>query len=163
MSETPEFIMERVFNAPRDLVWKTWTDSKLLGRWYGPGVDTVIHQLDVKPGGVWLNEMKMQHGSFFERFEYLEVEEPARLVWIQSPSDIDGNLTAPMMENWPQHLKAVITFEADGDKTNMRFVWSPHKASAAECAAFQGAMSGLGKGWGSGMDIIAEILAEIQS
>ena len=163
MGKTPEYVMERTFNAPRDMVWRTWTDRELLGRWYGPGVETEIHELDVKPGGRWLNEMKMQHGSFYERFEYLEVEAPSRLVWIQSNTDAEWNTAPPMMENWPKTLKAVVTFEADGDKTNMRFVWSPHEASDIECATFEGAMAGLGKGWGSGMAIIDEILAELQA
>ncbi len=44
----------------------------------------------------------------------------------------------------------------------LSLVWTPHEASAAECACFAGAIEGMGRGWGSGMDILAEILAEIQ-
>ena len=58
MSELPTYILEREFDAPRELVWRTWTEAELLSHWYGPGVETVIHKLDVTPGGVWLNEMK---------------------------------------------------------------------------------------------------------
>jgi len=58
MSDLPIYVLERVFDAPRELVWKAWTDPKLLPRWYGPNVETIIHRLDVKPGGLWLNEMK---------------------------------------------------------------------------------------------------------
>ncbi len=47
MSESPEFILDRVFNAPRELVWQAWTDPELLHHWYGPGVETVIHKFDL--------------------------------------------------------------------------------------------------------------------
>jgi uncharacterized protein YndB with AHSA1/START domain len=36
MSDLPTYVLARVFDAPRELVWKTWTDPTLLPRWYGP-------------------------------------------------------------------------------------------------------------------------------
>jgi uncharacterized protein YndB with AHSA1/START domain len=47
MSDLPTYVLERVFDAPRELVWKTWTDPKLLPRWYGPNVETIIHRLEL--------------------------------------------------------------------------------------------------------------------
>jgi len=58
MSDVTEYIVDRLFDAPRAMVWRAWTDPELLARWYGPGVDTIIHKFDLKPGGEWLNEMK---------------------------------------------------------------------------------------------------------
>ena len=55
MSELPEYLIDRVFEAPRELVWRAWTDPDILHRWYGPGVQTTIHQFDLKPGGTWLH------------------------------------------------------------------------------------------------------------
>jgi uncharacterized protein YndB with AHSA1/START domain len=52
MSELPTYVLERVFDAPRELVWKTWADPALLPRWYGPRVETIIHRLELKPGGL---------------------------------------------------------------------------------------------------------------
>ena len=37
MSDVPTYVLEREFDAPRELVWKVWTDPELLPRWYGPG------------------------------------------------------------------------------------------------------------------------------
>ena len=51
MSDVPTYVLEREFDAPRELVWKTWTDPELLPRWYGPGVETIVHHLEVKPAG----------------------------------------------------------------------------------------------------------------
>ena len=41
MTDTPEYILDRVFDAPLAMVWKAWTDPELLARWYGPGVETI--------------------------------------------------------------------------------------------------------------------------
>jgi len=51
MSETPQFATEHEFDAPRSLVWQAWTQPDLLARWYGPNVETIVHEFDLKPGG----------------------------------------------------------------------------------------------------------------
>ncbi len=70
MSELPEYILDRIFDAPRELVWRAWTDPELLHRWYGPGVETIIHEFDLKPGGSWLNEMKWGGNSDFSKMVF---------------------------------------------------------------------------------------------
>jgi len=160
----PEFVLERRFNAPRALVWRSWTEPDLLARWYGPGVETVIHKLDVKPGGLWLNEMRMGGGSHYQRVEYTEVVAPERLVWLHSVSDGDWNIAAnPMMPDWPRVLLTTVTFEESDGHTDVRLIWTPHEASKAEIACFAGAIAGLDKGWGKGMELLAELLAELQA
>ena len=164
MSELPTYILERTFDAPRELVWKTWTEPELLSRWYGPNVETVVHRLDVQPGGLWLNEMRWGDKSNFERVEYTEVTPPERLVWLHSVTDADWNIISnPMMADWPRVLLTTVTFEEDGGKTSLRLVWVPHEASEAECACFAAAIEGMGKGWGAGMDLLAELLVELQA
>ena len=46
MAELPEYVIDRIFDAPVALVWRAWTDPELLARWYGPGVETIIHKYD---------------------------------------------------------------------------------------------------------------------
>lgn len=160
----PEFVLERRFNAPRELVWRSWTEPELLARWYGPGVETVIHKLDVTPGGLWLNEMKMGGGSHYQRVEYMDVVAPEKLVWLHSVADAAWNIASnPMMPDWPRVLLTTVTFLEDGDQTLVRLVWTPHEASEAEISCFAGAISGLDKGWGKGMDLLAELLEELQA
>ena len=49
-----ELVILRVFNAPRELVWKVWTDPGHIKHWWGPnGFTNTIFQMDVRPGGVW--------------------------------------------------------------------------------------------------------------
>ena len=164
MSELPTYVLEREFDAPAELVWKTWTDAELLPRWYGPRVETIIHQLEVRPGGLWLNEMKWDGNSNYQRVEYTEVSPPNRLVWLHSMSDADWNVIAnPMMPDWPLVLLTTVTFEETDSRTKMRLTWVPHEASEAEIKCFAAAIGGMDKGWGAGMELLAELLAELQA
>ena len=164
MSDLPIYVLEREFDAPRELVWRTWTEPELLARWYGPNVETIVHKLDVKPGGFWFNEMKWGDKSNFERVEYTEVVPPERLVWLHSVANADWNVVSnPMMPDWPRVLLTTVTLEEEGGKTKLRLTWVPHEASAAEIACFAAALEGLDKGWGAGMKILEELLAELQA
>jgi hypothetical protein len=68
-----------------------------------------------------------------------------------------------MMPDWPRLLLTTVTFEEDHDQTKVRLTWVPHEASQAEIACFAAAIGGLDKGWGTGMDLLAELLAELQA
>jgi uncharacterized protein YndB with AHSA1/START domain len=163
MSEMPIYVLERRFDAPRELVWKTWTDPELLPRWYGPNVETIVHRLELKPGGLWLVEMKWGGNSHYQRVEYTEVTPPERLVWLHSSSDASWNIIpSPMKPNWPRVLLTTVTLEQDGGQTKLRLTWVPHEASDAEIACFAAAMDGMGKGWDAGMKLLEELLAELQ-
>jgi uncharacterized protein YndB with AHSA1/START domain len=163
MNDLPTYVLERVFDAPRQLVWKTWTDPTLLPRWYGPNVETFIHRLELKPGGLWLVEMKWGGNSHYQRAEYTEVTPPKRLVWLHSSSDADWNIIpSPMMADWPRVLLTTVAFEEDGVRTKMRLTWVPYEASEAEIACFAAAIDRMGKGWDSGMELLAKLLAELQ-
>ncbi|WP_150522829.1 SRPBCC family protein [Roseibium sediminis] len=163
MRELPTYVLERTFKAPRELVWKTWTDPELLARWYGPNVETVIHELNVRPGGLWLNEMKMGGNSGYQRTEYVEVDEPSKLVCLMASTNDKWEVTAnPMMPDWPRVLLTTVTFEEVGNETVMKLTWVPHEATDAEITCFAGAISGADKGWAAGMAILEELLAELQ-
>ena len=163
MSATSTYVLERVFDAPREMVWRAWTEPELFARWYGPRAETVVHRSDLEPGGLWLVEMRMGDNSSFQRFECAEVTPPERLVWRQSVSDPDWNVIAnPMMPDWPRAVLSTVTLDGDAPPTRMRFTWAPHKASEAEHAAFARAMGEMGRGWEAGMKLLADILAEMQ-
>ncbi len=163
MSDLPEFILDREFDAPRELVWRAWTEPELLHRWYGPGVETVIHKFDLEPDGVWLNEMKMSGGSNFQKIIFREVSKPEKLVWHHCSADADWNIAAnPMMPDWPRILLTTVTFEERGDQTNVRLSPIPLDATDAEIDCFAKMKDGMSGGWGSGYAIIDELLAELQ-
>ena len=127
------------------------------------GVETIVHRLDLKPGGLWLGEMRWDGQSNYQRVEYTEVTPPERLVWLHSVSDADWNVIAnPMMPDWPRTLLTTVTFDADGGRTKLRLTWVPHEATDAEVACFAAAIDGMDKGWAAGMELLAELLAELQ-
>ena len=159
-----EYVLERVFDAPRALVWRTWSEPELLARWYGPGVETIIHEFDLRPGGVWKNEMRMKSMSDMSKMEFQEVIPGEKIVWHHYSTDADWNVQAnPMMPDWPQMLLTTVTLNDRGDKTMVRLIWEPHGATEAEIACFTGAMANMGKGWESGYRIIDDILSELQA
>jgi uncharacterized protein YndB with AHSA1/START domain len=164
MSELPIYVLERVFDAPRTLVWKTWTDPELLPRWYGPGAETIIHRLEVEPGGLWLLEMRWGGNSHFQRVEYTEVTRPERLVWLHASSDANWNVIAsPMMADWPRVLLTTVTFEEVDGRTRLRLTWEPHESSQAEIACFAAAIDRMGKGWDAGMELLDKLLTELKA
>ncbi len=165
MSDLPEYKFDRAFDAPVAMVWKAWTDPELLARWYGPGVETIIHEFDLRPGGVWLNEMKWGDKSMCSKMAFLEVVPQQKMVWHHYGStDSDWNSAPnPMMPNWPRILLTTVTFvEADG-KTTVSLSQIPHEASAEEIECFAGAMAGMDNGWGSGYKILDDIFTELQA
>jgi uncharacterized protein YndB with AHSA1/START domain len=81
-TEDQDLVMERIFDAPRDLVWKVITDPKRVTNWWGPhGYTTTVVEMDVRPGGRW---RYIQHTTGGEdvpfKGEYLEVVPPERVV-----------------------------------------------------------------------------------
>ncbi len=164
MTDTPVYTLKRTFDAPSALVWRTFTEAELLGEWYGPGVETIIHKLDVRAGGVWLNEMKMGENSFYQRADYTDVTDGKELVWEHATTDADWNvIDNPMAPGWPRILLTTVTLSDANGKTDMVLTWMPLNASDAENEAFRASMEGLDRGWGSGMDILASILARLQA
>ena len=164
MSEQPEYVLDRIFEAPRVLVWRAWTDPEVLHRWYGPNIETIIHKFDLKPGGSWLNEMKWGGNSDFSKMVFQEVAEPEKLVWHHSSSDSDWNIiTNPMMADWPRVLLTTVIFEDMGDKTNVRLSQVPIDPTDAEIACFAATMAGMDNGWGKGYALMDELFVELQA
>jgi len=69
-----EIRVERVFDAPREHVFRVWTDPALIPEWWGDG--TVVEEMDVRPGGRW--RFRTAYGAVGG--EYREVARPERLV-----------------------------------------------------------------------------------
>jgi uncharacterized protein YndB with AHSA1/START domain len=162
MTDLPEYVFERTFDAPRPLVWKVWTDPDLLHRWYGPNVETIIHAFDLKPGGSWLNEMKWGGNSDFSRMDFQDVSPQDRLVWHHCSTNSDWQVApSQMMPDWPQRLLTTVTFADRGPQTDVRLTQVPIGPSAAEAACFGKMMRGMDQGWGKGYAIIDDLLAEM--
>ncbi len=161
MTDLPVYEFTREFKAPLDRVWHVWTTPELLARWYGPGVETVIHRFDLEPGGEWRNEMKWGENSDLSKMTFQEILPQEKLVWLHCSADKDWNVAAnARMPDWPKTLLTTVSFTAKGDTTEVTLTQVPVDASEAEIKCFAEMMRGMDNGWGSGYKIIDEILAE---
>ena len=77
-----EIVMTRVFDAPRELVWKAYTDPAAIPQWWGPRRHaTTVDKMDVRPGGAWRYVSRDADGNEYAfRGEYREVVPPERIV-----------------------------------------------------------------------------------
>ena len=109
-----------------------------------PGVETIIHKFDLKPGGLGLNEMRWRDNSDLSKIVFQEVAPQEKLVWHHSSSDSDWNIIAnPMMPDWPRVILTIVTLEHMGAKTKVRLTWEPFEATDAEIACFAGAVDNM--------------------
>ena len=74
-----ELHIERIFDAPRDRVWRAMTDPKLVAQWWGRGTKLVIEKLEVKRGGHWRFVEHSDHGEHGFEGRYREVTPPELL------------------------------------------------------------------------------------
>ena len=81
-TKSPDFVISRVFEAPRDLVWKCFTDPERMQQWWGPkGVTVVQSNMDFRVGGTYHYAMKNPDGSvMWGRQVYREITKSGLLV-----------------------------------------------------------------------------------
>ena len=93
LSGERELVITRIFDAPRRLVFKMWTEPEHLARWWGPrGFTTISSRMDVRPGGGWARSMRAPDGSVIRKHGvYREIVAPERLVLTYISEDLAGN------------------------------------------------------------------------
>jgi len=120
-----EIRVERVFDAPRDNVYSVWTDPELIPGWWGD--DTVVEEMDVRPGGAW--RFRTAYGVV--EGEYREVEPPARIV-----------------QTFQNHLQT-LEFEDLGDRTKltqtMHFASTEERDTTMQYGVEEGAKGGFAR------------------
>lgn len=111
-----EIIIERIFNAPRELVFKAWTEPEQLKQWYGPKTWPVtLCKIDLRPGGIWHYCMTGPNGEqAWGKAVYQEIVAPERLVYTDSFSDADGNVNADLPT-----MQTTVTFTDESGKTKL--------------------------------------------
>ena len=87
--------MSRVFDAPRELVWKVCTDPELVPRWWGlRNVTTIVDTMEVKVGGAWRYTQKDAEGNEYAfNGVYKEVEPPERLTYTFEFEPMAGHIS----------------------------------------------------------------------
>lgn len=163
---TKPFEISREFAAPRDLVFKVWTDREHLMRWWGPkGVTIVSCHNDLRVGGTMHYLMRTPDGhDMWGKWVYRDIIPPERLVFVNSFSDEKGGVTRhPMAPEWPQELLSTITFTEHEGRTTVTVRWVPIDANAAERATFDGGRDSMRGGWTGTLDQLADYLGNLRS
>ncbi len=128
----PEFASEHDVDAPRDLVWKAWTEPDRLARWWGPaGFEMRVRSLDLRPGGVFHYSIRPPNGrEMWGRFVYREVVPQERIVFVNSFSDANCGVTRnPWIAGWPLEVLNTLTLSEHDGKTKLTLRGGPINAS----------------------------------
>ncbi|CAG7629288.1 SRPBCC domain-containing protein [Paenibacillus allorhizosphaerae] len=116
-------VLERVFNAPRELVFKAFSEAEHLKHWWGPrGWEIPVCNVDFRPGGVWHYCMKCvdkNQGDFYGmeswgKGVYEEIVAPEKIVYVDYFSDAEGNENESMPST-----RVTLTFDEHEGKTKL--------------------------------------------
>jgi uncharacterized protein YndB with AHSA1/START domain len=138
----------RVFDAPRALVWKAWTDPNMMAQWFGPKHFTnPVCGLDVQPGGKLRIVMCGPDGADYPcEGVFREVIAPERLVFTNNAVDKDGKL---MLEGL-----TTVTFVEQSGKTTMTL----HTHAVGHVPIAKQMLAGMEAGWTQSIDKLKELL-----
>lgn len=159
--KSKEFVISRVFDAPRERVWKSWTEAERLKQWWGPKGFTVSHcTVDLRLGGVMHYCLRSPDGDdMWGKFVYREIVKPEKLVFVVSFSDEKGGITRhPMSPDWPREMLSTVTFAEQNGGTLITVRWAPTNATELERKTFEDGRDGMKQGWGGTFDQFAEYL-----
>ena len=154
MTKSPQYgeatvTLTRVYDAPRDLVWRAWTDPKQVAQWFGPrGFTSSVPELDVRVGGALRIVMHGPDGNDYPmKGVFREVKPPQRLVFSNIAIDKDGN---HLLEG-----ETTVILEEQGGKTKLTL-----KTYAKGLVPMAPQMlSGMEAGWSQSLDKLGETLA----
>jgi uncharacterized protein YndB with AHSA1/START domain len=160
-----DFVITRVFDAPRAVVFKAWTEPGHMARWWGPhNFTNPVCELDPRPGGAWRIVMRGPDGAEHPaRGVYREVVEPERIAFTIDHSDLpddwhdvvnpgrDRSKGRPAIE-----VVAVVTFVENEGKTTQTIQLQ------FESAALRDALLkiGMSEGWSQSLERLQTVLAK---
>ena len=141
-------VITRVFDAPRNVVFKAWTEREHLAQWFGPrGFELTLCTMDLRPGGSYRFGMHSAEGTdHWLQGVYQEIVEPEKLVCTYAWADANGNATRP-------ETVLELTFAEQDGKTAMTLRQSVFESVTA-CDMHR-------QGWNSSLDRFAEYVTKV--
>ena len=162
MADEKELTITRTFDAPREVVWKAWTDTDMFMQWWGPKDFTApVSKIDLRVGGEYFSCMRAPDGQdFCSKGVYREIIEQKLLVMTDSFADKEGNKVSAthygMSSSFPMEMQIMVKFEEEGDKTKFTLKHSDVKnLSETE-------LNDMTQGWNESLDKLAEYLAKVK-
>lgn len=115
--DTAEIVIERTVAAPRELVWRCYTDPVHMVHFWGPqGSTTPVCDVDLRVGGAWRTVMRFASGNEYGYTSvYLEIDPPKRLVWRDAPEGVRSGEPLP-----PVKIHTTMELDDLGNRTGVR-------------------------------------------
>jgi len=157
--QAEQVLITRVFDAPRESVWKAWTECESLMRWWGPkGFTTPLCKIDFRPGGVFHNCIRSPEGrDYCGKEVYREIVEPERIVFTDFFVDEGGNPVSAvhygLSPDWAQETLVTVTFAEHKGKTKLTLQHALGSVPDSERDMCQ-------QGWSESLDKLAGDLAK---
>jgi uncharacterized protein YndB with AHSA1/START domain len=145
VNERDRMVITRVFDAPRALVWKAWTDPKYVMQWWGPkGFTALVCKMDFRVGGKFLYCTRTPDGQeFWHGGEYHEIVPHEKIVSSMYFSDSEGNKVEPAQlgieHEAIEGAHDVILFEDLGNgQTKLTFIGNETMENAIKSGQVEG-------------------------
>jgi len=143
---TDAIVIERIFDAPIDLIWQMWTQPEHFKKWYGPkGFTVPVAEMEVRVGGKRLVCMEMQNSDgsmkIWTTGEYTEVIPNQRLVYTESMADEQGNVVTMSDNEHPMKTEVTVLLEDLGGRTKMVMTHAGVPAGAGANAGWEQAFA----------------------
>ena len=158
----------RTFKTPRDLLFKVWTETEHLSKWWGPKGSTLhVAKHELKPQGLFHYRLTNPDGhQMWAKFIYREIDAPEKLVFLNCFSDEEGNTVpapfGPEFVDFPLEVNHDISFaEADGG-TTLTITVGPHNATPKQQAFYQSMFESMRQGFDGSFDELDGYLEELQ-
>jgi uncharacterized protein YndB with AHSA1/START domain len=153
-SEDLVLVVTRIFDAPRGLVFKMFTDPKHLAQFWGPkGFISSVREMDARPGGAFRIDMRGPDGAICPcEGVYRQVVEPERIVYSGGPEGNHG-----CGGGVPPRALVTMTFAGHDGKTTLT-INTRFEVAADRDAAVQ---MGFNTGWASSLDRLADLLEKL--
>ncbi|MDX2199830.1 MAG: SRPBCC family protein [Phycisphaerae bacterium] len=164
----PPFSISRVLDAPRDRVWKAWTEREHLLKWFGPKGSTMRHStMDLRVGGTFHYCMSHPNGmELWGRWVFRSISRPDKLEFISSFSNARGEVTPapfPGLDEFPPETLTTVTLVDHaglGRGTLVTVEARPLGGTQAQRDFFTSFHPSMRQGWTGTMQQLAEFLAE---
>jgi len=145
VNEIERMVVTRIFDAPRELVWKAWTDPKYVMQWWGPkGFTSPVCKMDFRVGGKFLICTRTPDGQdFWHGGEYHEIVPHEKIISSMYFSDSEGNKVEPAQlgieHEAIEGAHDVILFEDLGNgRTKLTFIGNEPMESAKNSGQLEG-------------------------
>jgi uncharacterized protein YndB with AHSA1/START domain len=162
--KSEDFVIARVFDAPRERLWQALTQAEHMKEWWSPtGFTMIAANLDLRPGGVFHCGLRSVDGyKMWGKFVYREIVPPERLVFVNSFSNAAGGVTRhPIVPTWPLETLITVTLDEEaGGKSKLNVHWAPHNANEVEQKTFGASHVGMKATWNGTLDRLAAYLAK---